>query len=428
MTKKKILFIHQNFPGQFKSIAPFLAHTKKYEVHTMSWNRKNEVDDFLLTMKDLTHHQYKISINSTKNIFSLAAEFETKMIRANAVLKECIKLKENGFYPDLIIDHPGWGESFFIKEVWPHSKILSYFEFYYNTSDSDIDFDLEQTEVQGYDMTTKLIARNSAINMSYLRCDKIISPTKFQKSTAPEWFRNKINVIHDGVDTDIIKPGNPDGSLEIKHININNKKPVVTRLTKKDKIITFVNRNLEPYRGYHSFMRSIPKIQKEHPDAYVLIIGGDNVSYGAPDKSGDSHKNIFFNEVKDTLIDPSKIIFLGNVDYNVFINVMDTSSVHVYLTYPFVLSWSMLEVMALEKVVIGSKTGPVEEVIKDNKNGILVDFFDTDDISNKVNHVLSNPNDYKRIKKEARKTIINNYDLRRVCLPKQVKLIEDLLK
>ena len=428
MSKKKVLFVHQNFPGQFKSIAPFLAFTKKYDVHTLAWKKSLKEEDYLNSMKDLTHHQYEIRSGSSKNIHPLAIEFETKMIRADTVALKCYELKNNGFNPDLIIDHPGWGETLFIKEVWPDAKLLSFFEFYYNTSKSDIDFDLEEQQVKGYEMSKKLIARNAPIKLSYLTSDTIISPTEFQKSTAPIWLQNKINVIHDGIDTDLIKPGKKDASLEIKYKDISNDKPISTVISRQDKIITFVNRNLEPYRGYHSFMRALPTIQKTHPDAFILIIGGDQVSYGSIHPSGDSYKNVFLNEVKDSLIDTSKLIFLGKVDYNIFLNIMDLSSVHIYLTYPFVLSWSMLEVMALEKVVVGSKTKPVQEVIIDNENGLLVDFFDTEEIANKVISVLSNPEKFNQIRKRARKTIIDHYDLRRVCLPKQLELIETILK
>ena len=153
-------------------------------------------------------------------------------------------------------------------------------------------------------------------------------------------------------------------------------------------------------------MRALPTIQKTHPDAFILIIGGDQVSYGSIHPSGDSYKNVFLNEVKDSLIDTSKLIFLGKVDYNIFLNIMDLSSVHIYLTYPFVLSWSMLEVMALEKVVVGSKTKPVQEVIIDNENGLLVDFFDTEEIANKVISVLSNLKNLIKLEKELEKPLL----------------------
>ena len=175
-------------------------------------------------------------------------------------------------------------------------------------------------------------------------------------------------------------------------------------------------------------MRSLPKIQKKHPDAYVLIIGGDKVSYGSNSNTGESFKDIYFNEVKNDLVDPGKILFLGRINYGNFLKILALSSVHVYLTYPFVLSWSMLEAMALEALIIGSKTAPVEEIIKNKKNGLLVDFFDVEGLSKLVIDVLDNPEKYKLMKKNARKTIVNNYDLKSISLPKQLELVESLLK
>ncbi len=427
MKNKTILFIHQNFPGQFKSLAPELASNKGYKIHTLAAktnSSENNPPDYISSMSNITHHHYTIDKGSSSNIHLFAQEFETKMIRAEAVAKKCFELKDSGLNPDLIVDHPGWGETYFIKEVWPDCKLLSYFEFYYNTHNSDVDFDIHEVELplKGFDLFARLRARNAPGMMSYLEADQLISPTKFQQSTAPRFLQKKIKVIHDGIDTDIIKP------FEDGEISIQNSKGLKIKLNKKNKIITFVNRNLEPYRGYHSFMRSLPKIQKEHPDAYILIVGGDKVSYGSVSPSGRSYKDIYLEEVKDDLIDLGKVIYLGRLDYVNFLTVIGLSSVHVYLTYPFVLSWSMLEAMSLEAVIVGSKTEPVEEIIKDNVNGLLVDFFDTDDISSTVNKVLHNPEKYKKLKKNARKTIIDKYDLRKVTLPKQVKLIEDMLK
>ena len=426
MKKKTILFIHQNFPAQFKFLAPHLSLNKDYEIYSLSLkkNRENkELDENLSSMKNITHYQYEITRGSTEDIHVLAAEFEAKMIRAEAVAKKCLELKETGLQPDLIINHPGWGEIYLLKDVWPDVKFLSYFEFYYNTKGSDIDFDLGEKNhpKPGFDLFAKIRARNAPGMMSYLESDKLICPTEFQKSTAPDEFRNKIKVIHDGIDTSIIKP------VEGISVEVEIKNQIKLSLTKKDKIVTFINRNLEPYRGYHSFMRSIPGIQKKHPDALFLIIGGDKISYGAKSISGESYKNIYFNEVKDDLIDPNKLLFLGKVEYDNLLKILSISSAHIYLTYPFVLSWSMLEAMALENIIIGSKTEPVEEIITDNKNGLLVDFFDTNQISKTVNDVLANPDKYQSIRKNARKTIISKYDLNKVCLPEQIKLVEGLL-
>lgn len=426
MAKKKILFIHQNFPGQYKSLAPFLSNKKKYEIHSLSVSNNDpaETKERLSNFKDITNHLYIIKKGTSKNIHPLAVEFETKMIRAEAVSLKCLELKNNGFNPDLVIDHPGWGETFLIKEIWPDTKLLSYFEFYYNTANSDVDFDTNEPHYPkpGLELFSRLRARNSPGMMSYLDADLLMCPTKFQKSTAPKILHKKINVIHDGIDTDIIRP------VSTGDITLTLPSEEKIKLSKDNKIITFVNRNLEPYRGYHSFMRSLPNIQKEHPDAYILIIGGDEVSYGSSSITGESFKDIYFNEVKNDLMDPEKILFLGRINYGNFLKILALSSVHVYLTYPFVLSWSMLEAMALETLIIGSKTAPVEEVIKNNKNGLLVDFFDIEGLSKLVIDVLSNPEKYKLLKKNARKTIVNNYDLNSISLPKQLELVEALLK
>tara|TARA_B100000212_G_C27381371_1_gene537250 strand:+ start:1234 stop:2490 length:1257 start_codon:yes stop_codon:yes gene_type:complete len=418
MAKKKytILFVHQNFPGQYKHLAPALAKMKNIEAYSISKEDKS--------LPNIKHYKYEIKKGNVPGVNNLTIEFETKMIRAKAVADLCLEMKKEGIIPDVILSHPGWGESFLLKEVWPDAKFLNYFEFYYNTKDSDIDFDLKETQRPDYDfdLMVKLRARNAPFLSAFEQSDIMISPTEFQKSTAPEIFKDRISVVHEGIDTNLVKP-NEDANIRLK--NDNNGKTEV--ITKDDKVITFVNRNLEPYRGYHIFMRSLPEIISKHPDAYILIVGGDQVSYGATPEEG-SYKDIYYNEIKDKIPKNNKIRFCGVLDYNTFLNLIGVSSVHVYLTYPFVLSWSMLEAMSMEKLVIGSKTKPVEEIITDKKNGLLVDFFNHKKLSLMVNEVLSNPDKYLSIKKEARKTILDNYDLETICLPKQIEIFKKLLK
>jgi len=427
MNKKKILFLHQNFPGQFKHLAPELARLKKYDVFSLSLqsDKSSKLEDLNKIFKNVTHYKYSITKGNGKDTNKLALEFETKMIRASAVLKRALELKEEGFEPDLMIIHPGWGEGFLLKEVWPSSKIINYFEFYYNTKDSDVDFDLIDEQRPEYDieLRTKLVARNAPFLSACNQSDLMISPTKFQKSTAPIEYQNKIKVIHDGIDTKSISP-NKDPYINLFSEGFSQEK---IKLTRSDKIIAFVNRNLEPYRGYHIFMKSLPEVLKKHPDAYILIVGGSGVSYGATPKNDQSFKDYYFNQIKDDLPKNHRVKFLGFVDYTILLSILDIASVHVYLTYPFVLSWSMLESMSLGGLIIGSKTPPVEEVIINNKNGLLVDFFDYKSISKKIIDILDNPDGYNRIRREARKTIISKYDLYSKCLPAQLKLIEGLI-
>jgi|TARA_B110000495_G_C22976252_1_gene573430 glycosyltransferase involved in cell wall biosynthesis len=412
---KKILFVHQNFPAQYKHISIILSDLG-YEVHSLSI--KEYSNDKIFS------HFYKPLSLSSENINEWAIEFETKMIRADSAAKKAFELKENGFYPDLIIGHPGWGETFFLKEVWPDTKILSYVEFYYKTSDSDIDFDknfveniLEEDFQSFHDRTRlKLAARNASFLASYATSDFLVCPTEYQKSLVPLSLQNRINVIHDGIDTNTLKP-KKDISIVIKG----------KKFTKKDKIISYVSRSLDPYRGFHVFMESLPNILKENPDSYVFILGNkDHHGYGAPSPKG-SYKDIFYSSIKSD-IDQTRVYFLDTLEYASYIKIIQITSAHIYLTYPFVLSWSLLEAMSCEALIIGSNTDPVKEVIKDNTNGLLVDFFDSEMLVNIVTKVLKNSDKYESIRKNGRKTIINNYDLHKVCLPAQLKLIEKALK
>ncbi len=416
--KKKILFVHQNFPGQYKHIVNALSiDNDKYDVHTLSIQKFED--------KKTTNHHYNITSSNVMGVNQWAVEFETKMIRADACAKKSMQLKQNGFYPDLIIGHPGWGETFFLKEVWPNAKIISYAEFYYKTSDCDIDFDLDLLEnILKKDFEEfhqfnqfKLNARNAPFTHIYSISDYLVCPTEFQKDLLPDIIKPNVKVIHDGIDTDYLKP------IEDLSIKIGG-----TIFTKKNKLITYVSRSLDPYRGFHIFVNSIPKILKDNPEANILIVGNaETPGYGATPPGGKMYKEICYGPIEDE-IDNSRVHFLGRVPYDSFVKIIQLSTIHVYLSYPFVLSWSMLEAMSCGALVIGSNTDPVTEVLHDEKNGLIVDFFDSDSIAEKVTQVLNNSNKYNDLRNNARKTIIDNYDLKTICLPRHLGLINEALK
>ncbi len=412
--KKQILFVHQNFPGQFKSLAPALIK-EGYDVHALGF--KDNVDN-VDPYPGLTLHSYQIDKGTSEDIEPLAKEFETKMIRGKNAANKCDELKAKGFEPSLIISHPQWGETFFMKEIWPDAKFLSYFEIHWgNNKDSDVNFDKEFYNEEFSRFTErKLVPRNAYNEYIYMKSDRILTPTEFQKSTAPDYLQKRIKVIHDGINTNIIKPSND------VEVNISDN----IKLTKKDKIISFVNRTLEPQRGYHIFMRSLPKILKEDSEVNVLIIGGNERGYGLEPPVGKKWQNIFYDEVKDDL-DQSRVHFLGRIEYKAFLAILQVTTLHVYLTYPFVLSWSLLEAMASESLILASRTAPVTEVIENNKNGLLIDFFDIKGLSNIALDVLNNSDKYNDIRKQGRKTIINKYDLKKKCLPEQIKLVKEML-
>tara|TARA_Y100001935_G_scaffold121437_2_gene100448 strand:+ start:11791 stop:13029 length:1239 start_codon:yes stop_codon:yes gene_type:complete len=405
---KNILFVHQHFPGQFKHIAKELS--KNNNVHSISLHNR--------TIEGVTHHQYFPSKGESTTTHILAKEWEVKIIRAEGCANKAYELKNNGFNPDLIIGHPGWGELLFLKEVWPSTKILSYLEFHYSLYGYDIGFDDEESKDLDEVFTRrKLILRNSALTSQYENSDYFITPTEFQKSIFPDEIKSKLNVIHEGIDTDRFIPSDKE-QLKVADFD----------LSKEKKIILFVNRNLEPYRGYHIFMRSLPGIFREHPDALVIIVGGESVSYGKKPEKGTTWRQKFFEEVKDS-IDVNRVVYTGYItDHRNLTKLMQMATVQVYLTYPFVLSWSLLESLSCGLLVIGSNTSPVKEVITDGENGIIVDFFDYENISKKVNEVLSNPSSFDTMRKNARKKMIKNYDLKKICLPKTLNLINDILE
>jgi glycosyltransferase involved in cell wall biosynthesis len=228
----------------------------------------------------------------------------------------------------------------------------------------------------------------------------------------PEAFANRISVVHEGIDTEALAPGPPERF----------RLPGGDVINPGDEIVTFVSRSLEPYRGYHAFMRSLPEIMAKRPQARVVIVGAQGVSYGASAPDGQSWRDIYLNEVRSEL-DESRIIFTGHLAYAAFVALLRHSSAHVYLTYPFVLSWSMLEAMSLGCLVIGSATPPVQEVIQDGENGLLVPFFDRRALAESVIAACATPERYQAVRAAARRTAIERYDLRSICLPRQLEIL-----
>jgi glycosyltransferase involved in cell wall biosynthesis len=409
----KILFIHQNFPGQFKNLAPALVSLgHQVRALAISGQRIEGVD--LVS--------YKPQRGTSQIIHPWVAEFETKVIRGEACGQAMLNLRREGWTPDLVIAHPGWGESLFVKDVWPSAKLISFLEFYYAAQGTDVGFDPEFAK-QGFGEDARLRLKNANNLLALEASDWGLSPTEWQRSSLPKFFQGKVSVIFDGIDTDLVRP-DPKVSLRLGKPNAPDNEQMILRAG--DELVTFVNRNLEPYRGYHVFMRALPKILEQRPTARVLLVGGDGVSYGAKPPEGKTWKQIFLDEVA-TQVDSSRLHFLGNVPYQAYLKLLQISACHVYLTYPFVLSWSCIESLSTACLVVGSKTPPVVEAISNGVNGLLVDFFDVDRLASTVINVLSHSEDFLAMRVRARELAIEHYDLRRRCLPKQLELVNQWL-
>ncbi len=318
-----ILFIHQNFPGQFKQIAPALVG-KGHKVRAMTMEKVKPS-----VWQGVEIHPYTSSRSSSKNIHPWITDFETKVIRGEACYKACVEMKAAGYVPDIIIAHPGWGESFFMKEVWPDAKLGIHCEFYYHVAGTDLGFD-DEFPYSGDAIDCRIRLKNLVSMMHFDRADRGISPTQWQAGTYPEPFRERISVIHEGIDTDVIKP------FDKASLTLNGK----IKLSKNDEIITYVNRNLEPMRGFHIFMRALPELLKRRPKARILIPGSEAGSYGPPPKDGGTWKKQFIAEVRPQISDEdwARVHFLGKIRHDHFTALLQLSTVVQQLP---TMSWSM---------------------------------------------------------------------------------------
>ncbi len=402
--RMNILFVHQNFPGQFKHLAPALAEAG-HQVIALGIGGSG--------LPAIPMVRYKPARRSSRDLHPLARDFEAKLIRGDACAAAAVRMKRGGFSPDVIVVNPGWGEGLFLKDVWPAAKILTLLEFFYAPHGRDADFDPE-FRIDDIAQDARVRIKNASLLMALDSMDWGMSPTHFQHGVMPRAYQDRISVIFDGIDTGVVRP---DATASITLAG--------RTLRAGDEILTFINRNLEPYRGYHQFMRALPRVLRERPDAVVLIVGGDEVSYGAAAPAGTTWKQTFFDEVKDR-IDASRLHFLGRIPYADYLKVLQVSACHVYLSYPFVLGWSCIEAMSAGCLVVGSATAPVQEVIAHQENGLLVDFFDHDALAAAVIGALAQPAAHTHLRQAARDTTVVGYDLMTQCLPRQLALIDKL--
>ena len=400
------LFIHQNFPGQFKHLAPALAR----QGHTVrALSVKEQVN-----LPGVLHTRYQLAKEPSKTTHPWLRDMEAKMVRGEAVFAAALQLKADGYTPDAIIAHPGWGESLFVKHVWPQAQLGLYAEFFYGLEGSDVGFDPEIYPPH-IDDACRIEGKNISNLMHFEHADAALSPTRWQASTFPPRFRQHITVAHDGIDTQHLVPEAGAYAMINKTL----------RIQAGDEVITFVNRNLEPYRGYHVFMRALPELLRARPKARVVIVGADGVSYGAAPANAKNWKQVFLDEVREH-IDLSRVHFVGALAYKDFVTLLQISMVHVYLTYPFVLSWSLLEAMSVGCAIVASDTAPVREVLTHGDTGLLFPFFDAPALVRAVVQLIESPEQRRQLGAAARAFAQKNYDLQTVCLPQQLAWAEKL--
>ena len=399
----QFLFVHQNFPGQFRHLAARLAQDESNRVVFLTKRQDRSIPGVERAVyaaprpvNPQTHHYLH--------------QYEDAVLHGQAAARACIALDQGGFHPDLVIAHPGWGESLFLKDIWPNTPLLNYAEFFYRAFGADVNFDPEQP----LDINTvcKLRARNAHLLLALEAADRTLCPTEWQKSVQPAAFHDRISVLFNGVDAAAVTP---DAQARLRL-------PNGRALSAEDEVVSYVARNLEPVRGFHTLMRALPRLCAERPKAQIVILGHDGPGYGWNTPSGVSWRQKMLAEVE---IDPDRVHFLGIVPYAEYLSLLRISAAHVYLTAPFVLSWSMVEAMAAGCLVIGSRTPPVEELIRHGENGLLVDFFSPAELADTVASALAEPAAFADLRRAARETVLQDYSLA-ACLPRQLALLGEM--
>jgi len=400
------LFLHQHFPGQYLHIVRYLARAG-HRVVFLTQERVARIEGVRKIL-------YSPARPAQSGHYYLR-EVEAALANGVAAAQQCDLLKRDGFVPDIVVGHTGWGETFYIKDIWPNVPLLGYFEFFYHAAGTDVDCDPEFPPMPDDGM--RLRTRN-AINLLALDgVDWGQTPTRWQHSLYPPLYRQRISVVHEGVDSDRLRP-EATAQLWLRG---------GPRFSAADELVTYSSRNLEPYRGFHSFMRALPKVLRQRPGARVLIVGGDGVSYGRPATRAPNWREQLLAEL-DGQLDRTRLHFLGPLPYEHYRTVLQISSVHVYLTYPFVLSWSLLEAMSTGCLIVGSRTPPVEEIVEDGVNGHLAEMLDKDDLADHILFALHRQEAHAAMRAAARDTVVGRYDLRRIAIPAYLDLLRRLTR
>ncbi|BCS89941.1 glycosyl transferase [Pseudodesulfovibrio sediminis] len=403
----RILITHCNFPAQFRHIAAYLGRNPKNEVVFATKNPRPEWN-----IPGVGKVAFQPVENRAESLHPLSLGVDESVRHGAGLLDTCRQLKAKGFNPDVILGHSGWGQTMYLKDVFPDAPLVNYFEWYYNAAGPETR--LDHREKNDTDLAM-LRMRNTPILHDLVSCSAGVTPTAFQQTQFPSEFKAKIHQIHDGIDTRYFAP---DPNISIQNLQL----PGID-LTGCTELLTYCARGLEPYRGFPQFYQALPAILYARPSCHVLIVGEDRACYSPKLTDGRTYKQEMIKRVR---VDESRVHFVDPLPYGLYKKVLQASTAHAYLTWPFVLSWSMLEAMSCECLIVGSDTEPVQEVLQDGQNGLLTSFTDPDKIAKSMIQALEHAPDLQHIRKAARRTIQNKYDLA-ICLPKQIKLLTSLL-
>lgn len=393
-----VLFVHRAGSGQFAALIASLV-AQGDEVTLITERPAQE-------QPGVSQLVYSVEETSTRHAALAATEYHLRTGEAVAGLMERLKHSDP---PDVVLGHIGWGGMLFARDALPNAALIGYCEYYYRSVGSDLDFGT--AEPIPAEERHRVRMRNAAQLLALDALDAAYAPTQWQRQQYPAAYRKRIAVCHDGVDTAFCRPDAqasftlPDGRV----------------LSSGAPVVTFVARDLDPYRGYPQFMRAAAILAERYPDLIFVAVGGDGSGYGRPRSDGSSWRDAMCAETD--LAD--RVIHIPWLPYESLIRLFQVSAAHVYLTVPFVLSWSLLEAMACGCLVVGSDTDPVKEVIRDGVNGLLTPFHNERLLAQRIEQALSHPLSTRSLRRAARETVVNGYERER-CIDRQIGWIRQL--
>ena len=401
----RFLLTHPNFPSQLRSIAQVLAANPQNEVVFLTNAAQGEIPG----VKKLIYTPKREPAPQTHHY---TRGFEQAILHGQAAFEACLAARNAGFYPDLIFGHAGWGPSLFLKDVFPRTPLALNFEWFYHAHGTDCDFD--PSEPLTHDDEARIRMKNATLLADLAACDGGVCATRYQYEQFPKHLRSNLVIGHEGIDVNFFKP-NPGGKLVLADGKLD--------LSGVDEIVTYATRGMEPYRGFPQFIEAAHLLLQARPNAHIVIAGDDRVAYGKQAPDGKTYKQLLLEKFP---LDPARTHFVGSLPYGEYVKLLQCTKAHVYLTRPFVLSWSMLEAMACGALVVASNTPPAQEVITDGINGLMVDFFKPDELAATLDRVLAAPTNYDQMREKARETVVAKYDMTS-CLKHKLAWLSGLM-
>jgi glycosyltransferase involved in cell wall biosynthesis len=395
-----VLFVHQNFPAQFGHIARHLIRTRGWSCTFVSKTPAGAVDG-------IRKIAYTTRGGARETTHYCSRSFENAVWHAHGVYEACRAHRD--LRPDLIVGHSGFGSTPFLPELYPVVPVVNYFEFYYHPHHSDMDFRLEFPPSELDFLRAR--ARNAMLLLDLQNCRRGYSPTHYQRGLFSENYRPKIDVIFDGIETEVFY------RRECVPRRIGEQS-----IPESTRIVTYVSRGFESMRGFDIFMQVARSIYRRFPDVVFVVVGSDRVCYGGDEKHI-RHKTFREHVLAQGDYDLSRFLFTGLLPVAKLVEVLSLSDLHLYFTVPFVLSWSLMDALACGCTLLASDSAPVREMIEDGRNGRLCGFYDVEGFAERAVEVLREPGAFRHLGREAAECIRREYAID-VTLPRLAHLFE----